>query len=232
MPNSKFEVSFLLIFHIKIIEKYSNHPTHVAHFNSSCISILNPYIMPLVPTFQRVGQSSSCLQLKTRLSPRRTRPSIRATAFPTSSEGASSLPPPPPPPPLNALAPLVEGKKFTCTECGKCCSGAGEVWANSKEVAALAKSMGLAEKHFKSKFTKSYSKRQGWFLLQRKQGSGECIFLKDGKRCTVYNARPMQCLTVRRANYYYIISQVNFAALFTSILYFSSAVSILARAHG
>lgn len=98
--------------------------------------------------------------------------------------------------PSKGLEPLVEGKKFLCTECGKCCTGAGEVWANTAETKALARSLGLSESHFNKKFTKKYSKRPGWYLLQRKQGSGECIFLADDKkRCLVYNARPMQCTT-------------------------------------
>ena len=118
---------------------------------------------------------------------RRQLPSHRAIGSP----GQSALP-------SDALAPLVAGKKFFCTECGKCCTGAGEVWVNTEECTAIAKNLGLSEKHFRSKYTKSYSRRPGWFLLQRKQGSGHCIFLaKDNKRCTVYGARPMQCTTVR-----------------------------------
>ena len=94
------------------------------------------------------------------------------------------------------LVPLVEGKKFICTECGKCCTGAGEVWANFAEVTALAKATGLSEKHFITKYTKSYSKRPGWYMIKRKIGSGDCVFLgKDGKMCLVYNARPTQCAT-------------------------------------
>jgi len=99
--------------------------------------------------------------------------------------------------PSKGLEPLVEGKKFVCTECGKCCTGAGEVWANTAETKALAKNLGLSEAHFLKKFTKKYSRRPGWYLLQRKQGSGECVFLaNDKKRCLVYGARPTQCTTV------------------------------------
>lgn len=142
---------------------------------------------PLTYTMQHALPPHSTFNLVRPGAPRRLSPPLRATGPPAES----ALPP-------QALAPLVAGKKFLCTECGKCCTGAGEVWANSAEVTALARSKGLSEKHFISKYTKSYSRRPGWFLLQRKQGSGHCIFLhKDGKQCTVYGARPMQCTTVR-----------------------------------
>jgi AraC-like DNA-binding protein len=91
-----------------------------------------------------------------------------------------------------ALSPLVAGKRFVCTECGKCCQGVGEVWANQSEITAIARHLGLSERHFKRKFTKSYSRRPGWFMLQRQQGSGDCVFLKEGTRCTIYGARPLQ----------------------------------------
>ena len=99
---------------------------------------------------------------------------------------------------IHPLAPLVQGKKFTCTECGKCCTGAGEVWANAAEVTAMAKSRGAQESYFLKTFTKSYTRRPGWYLLARKPSSGDCIFLaSDNKTCTIYNARPLQCFTVR-----------------------------------
>ena len=108
--------------------------------------------------------------------------------------------------PSKGLEPLVEGKKFLCTECGKCCTGAGEVWANTAETKALARNLGLSNDHFLKKFTKKYSKRPGWYLLQRKQGSGECTFLaNDKKRCLVYGARPTQCTTV---SFFFLISYV------------------------
>lgn len=92
------------------------------------------------------------------------------------------------------LHPLVENKRFFCTECGKCCTGAGEVWVNEAECNALAGFLKVSRTHFLSKYTKSYSKRPGWYLLQRKRGSGDCIFL-EGKKCSVYGARPVQCST-------------------------------------
>ena len=92
------------------------------------------------------------------------------------------------------LQPLVENKNFFCTECGKCCTGAGEVWINEAECDSLTGFLKISRTHFLAKYTKSYSKRPGWYLLQRKRGSGDCVFL-EGKRCSVYGARPVQCAT-------------------------------------
>ena len=91
-----------------------------------------------------------------------------------------------------ALTPLVENKKFVCTECGKCCTGSGEVWANDAEIEALTKFLGLRREHFERKYTKTFARRRGWYMLKRKQGSGDCVFLKNGTTCTVYGARPLQ----------------------------------------
>jgi len=124
-------------------------------------------------------------------------------ALSPSTRGIARLPPCLPPSALPpgaqdaalALAPLVEGKRFICTECGKCCQGAGEVWVNAAEADALASLLKLQSAHFMRKYTKSYSKRPGWYLLQRKQGSGDCVFLEGGTKCAVYGARPLQCST-------------------------------------
>lgn len=73
-------------------------------------------------------------------------------------------------------ADLVQGKRFLCTECGKCCTGVGEVWVNEEECKTMALHLGLAPKHFMDKYTKSYSKRPGWRMLKRKQvgQGGQC----------------------------------------------------------
>ncbi|KAL0022804.1 hypothetical protein WJX79_010485 [Trebouxia sp. C0005] len=37
----------------------------------------------------------------------------------------------------SSAAALVADKRFKCTECGKCCSGAGEVWARTRTASSL-----------------------------------------------------------------------------------------------
>jgi Fe-S-cluster containining protein len=90
---------------------------------------------------------------------------------------------------------LLEGKRFTCTECGKCCQGSGEVWANDAECAAIARHLGLSPSHFLARYTKAYSRRPGWRMLKLQAPTGDCVFLEGGKRCTIYAVRPLQCST-------------------------------------
>ena len=41
-----------------------------------------------------------------------------------------------------------DGLRFTCTRCGKCCTGPpGFVWVNDEEVAAIAEYIGESVKH-------------------------------------------------------------------------------------
>jgi len=85
-----------------------------------------------------------------------------------------------------------KGLKFSCTECGKCCTGApGYVWINSREMEAMARFLNLSLKEFKQKYVRRVGSR--YSLLESKQ-TYDCVFLKDNK-CQVYGARPTQCRT-------------------------------------
>lgn len=119
---------------------------------------------------------------------------------PPSSAVASSTqqqqraqPPLPLPPPHSPYEVLLEGKRFVCTECGKCCQGSGEVWANDKECAAMARHLGLQQSDFLARYTKAYSKRPGWRMLKLQPATGDCVFLAGGTKCSIYPVRPMQC---------------------------------------
>ncbi len=87
-----------------------------------------------------------------------------------------------------------EGLKFKCTGCGQCCTGpSGYVWVSSQEAEALAKSLKITLEDFVKKYTRRIGNRLS-LLERRRGGQYDCIFL-DGKRCTVYEARPQQCRT-------------------------------------
>lgn len=94
-------------------------------------------------------------------------------------------------PSINPYTDLVQGKKFTCTECGKCCTGAGEVWMNKQEYTAAAKFLGLEVKFFLKTYCKDYSRRPGWRMLKRQHRLPDCIFLKND-RCSVSASSPLQ----------------------------------------
>jgi Fe-S-cluster containining protein len=90
----------------------------------------------------------------------------------------------------------ADGLRFACTQCGRCCGGApGYVWVTSDEIAALARRLGLPVEAFRKRHVRDVGVRQSL----RELPNGDCEFLRrspDGKaRCTVYEARPLQCRT-------------------------------------
>ena len=96
----------------------------------------------------------------------------------------------------------AEGLRFECQGSGKCCTSRGSygyVYLNTEDQKRFAK-------YFKMKlpdFLKKYcGKSNGHvFLLDpREMGltghpEGDCIFLENGNRCGVYEARPEHCRT-------------------------------------
>jgi Fe-S-cluster containining protein len=87
---------------------------------------------------------------------------------------------------------FADGLKFKCTGCGKCCSGpSGYVFLSEPDLERLAAHFSLTPKAFAQKYTRLVD---GQYALLDRPNSGDCIFLKD-KRCSVYEARPIQCQT-------------------------------------
>lgn len=86
----------------------------------------------------------------------------------------------------------ADGLRFTCTQCGKCCTGApGYVWVDDAEVAALAKARGEPVREFVAVYTRA---ARGKRTLREKE-NGDCVFWEAGRGCTVYPVRPRQCRT-------------------------------------
>ena len=84
------------------------------------------------------------------------------------------------------------GLSFSCTGCGNCCTGAdGYVFLSRADVENLAASFEMPIPNFLRKYTRLVN---GDVALLDRPGSGDCIFLKE-KRCSVYEARPVQCKT-------------------------------------
>jgi len=85
------------------------------------------------------------------------------------------------------------GLKFTCSQCGDCCTGApGHVWVNNEEIATLAEHEGLEVEAFEEQFVRRVGARKSLIEFP----NGDCVFF-DGqtRKCTVYDARPRQCRT-------------------------------------
>lgn len=86
-----------------------------------------------------------------------------------------------------------KGLKFKCTGCGKCCSGApGFVFLTEEDIESIIKVLSITREEFVKKYTKSFGKR---LSLRDDTPNYGCIFLKDGKYCKIYQARPLQCRT-------------------------------------
>jgi Fe-S-cluster containining protein len=86
-----------------------------------------------------------------------------------------------------------DGLKFTCTECGDCCTGApGFVWVTKDEIEALAAAVRMDIDEFENQ----YVRRVGVRKSLKELPNGDCVFLDGEKRnCRVYSVRPRQCRT-------------------------------------
>ena len=93
-----------------------------------------------------------------------------------------------------------DGLKFGCTACGRCCHNEGEVWMDSDEFTDLTLHLQKSPLAVLNEYVEMVE--NGWVKIKsgdRKDGNpldDRCIFLgEDGKQCTIYEARPIQCRT-------------------------------------
>jgi uncharacterized protein len=92
-----------------------------------------------------------------------------------------------------------DGLRFTCTQCGNCCTGEpGYVWISAEEIKRLADFLNKTIGEVMHKYCRRVG--NGTSLRERKnlRGEHDCIFLEEvaGRRtCTVYPVRPLQCRT-------------------------------------
>lgn len=86
-----------------------------------------------------------------------------------------------------------QGLSFSCTGCGKCCTGTpGFVWLCKEEIEEIAHFLGLSYTKFLKKYTRTVD---GRISLVEEPKSFDCVFLKDKKFCAIYPHRPLQCRT-------------------------------------
>ena len=82
-----------------------------------------------------------------------------------------------------------DGLKFTCTQCGNCCSGdPGYVWATKEEVRRIAEFLGRPD----GRLDKAHLRRVGLHYSLTEKPNGECVFL-DGRDCHIQPVKPQQC---------------------------------------
>lgn len=89
-----------------------------------------------------------------------------------------------------------KGLKFKCTGCGKCCSGSpGYVWISPEEIEKLADFLKIGLEECVQRYIRQVGPRYSLRELPPKaDGNVDCVFL-DGKACTIYPVRPLQCKT-------------------------------------
>ncbi|MBI1335929.1 MAG: YkgJ family cysteine cluster protein [Phycisphaera sp.] len=93
----------------------------------------------------------------------------------------------------------ADGLRFSCTQCGNCCTGpTGYVFFNDAEAAAMAKALGITLPDFYRQYTRRVGNRLSLNETRSEYGY-DCVFLRrdaEGKAlCSVYLARPTQCKT-------------------------------------
>jgi Fe-S-cluster containining protein len=94
----------------------------------------------------------------------------------------------------------ADGLRFSCTQCGNCCTGPpGAVWFSKAEGLAMAARMDMTEESFYATYAHQLDGQ--WSLVESQTEAGfDCIFLDrktiPGKAtCGIYETRPAQCRT-------------------------------------
>ena len=90
---------------------------------------------------------------------------------------ASSSKTPVAPAPEQGYIDIVKGRRFHCTECGKCCTGRGEVWIDTEDVTRLADRLEIQIHVFLSRYTKSYSRKPGFWLLRSQRNPSQVQYV-------------------------------------------------------
>jgi len=110
----------------------------------------------------------------------------------------------------------ADGLKFTCSQCGNCCTGApGFVWISKEEIRRLAEFLRLSPVDVVDRYCRKVNGRFSLNETRTAGGNYDCVFLTEQKvtqtrkgadgtpetvvftrrGCSVYPVRPLQCRT-------------------------------------
>ncbi|MBI1773747.1 MAG: YkgJ family cysteine cluster protein [Proteobacteria bacterium] len=85
----------------------------------------------------------------------------------------------------------METPPLSCQKCpGLCCKMAGYVEVSRRDTQRLAKFLGLTKREFEEKHIVKKMRNRAKLI---KTWDKTCQFLTDGRRCSVYAARPTLC---------------------------------------
>jgi hypothetical protein len=104
------------------------------------------------------------------------------------------------------------GLRFTCTQCGNCCTGGpGFVWISREEIVRLAEHLKLTPEQIVERYCRKIDGRFSLKERRTREGLYDCVFLKEveepasageprqvaskRKICSIYTHRPLQCRT-------------------------------------
>jgi Fe-S-cluster containining protein len=105
----------------------------------------------------------------------------------------------------------ADGLRFTCSQCGNCCTGGpGFVWISEVEVERLAAHLKLSVDEVLERYCRRIGARVSLNENRNARGEYDCVFLKEERAerregdevvvhtkrsCTIYPVRPLQCRT-------------------------------------
>ena len=93
---------------------------------------------------------------------------------------------------MSELPWYADGLNFTCTRCGKCCTGdPGFVWVTDEELEAIAE----FRREPVAEVMQLYTRRSKGRRTLREKANGDCVFFDRDRGCTIYPVRPPQCRT-------------------------------------
>jgi Fe-S-cluster containining protein len=114
--------------------------------------------------------------------------------------------------PEKSQAWYADGLRFTCTQCGNCCTGEpGYIWISIEEVQRLGAHLKTSPQEIIDRYCRKIDGKLSLRERRNSRGEHDCIFLEeqrvaqrlpDGQHvtqtrrvCTIYPARPLQCRT-------------------------------------
>ncbi len=89
----------------------------------------------------------------------------------------------------------IDGLRFECLQCGRCCAGPGEgyIWVTKAEIKLIADFLKITTTELRRKFLKRIGLRT---TIIEQHTTRDCIFLQNSagpKKCMIYPVRPRQC---------------------------------------